>query len=286
MNEIAIFFLHGLAYAGLLFLVSSGLTLVFGMMSVLNFAHASFYMLGAYFAYSILQLTDNFWLALAVSPILLFVIGAVVERFLLRKVHVLGHVHELLLTFGLAYIIHEAVKWVWGTDPHALTVSSFLSGSVELMGLVYPVYRLFVFGASVALGLFMWLILFKTRIGIIVRAAVEDSAMVGALGINVPMVFMGVFATGAALSGLAGVVAGPLMSVDPGMAGAILVDAFVVIVVGGMGSLGGAVLASFLIGELQAFGVLLFPQFSLALIYMLMAVVLVLKPEGLFGEKQ
>ena len=285
MNEMAIFFLHGLAYAGLLFLVSSGLTLVFGMMSVLNFAHASFYMLGAYFAYSILQLIDNFWLALAVSPILLFVIGAVVERFLLRKVHVLGHVHELLLTFGLAYIIHEAVKWIWGTDPHALTISGLLAGSVELMGIVYPVYRLFVFAAAVCLGLFMWLILFKTRIGIIVRAAVEDSAMVGALGTNVPLVFMGVFATGAALSGLAGVVAGPLMSVDPGMAGAILIDAFVVIVVGGMGSLGGAVLASFIIGELQSFGVLLFPQFSLALIYMLMAVVLVLKPEGLFGER-
>ncbi len=286
MNEFAIFFLHGLAYAGLLFLVSSGLTLVFGMMSVLNFAHASFYMLGAYFAYSILQITDNFWLALAISPILLFVIGAVVERFLLRKVHVLGHVHELLLTFGVAYIIHEAVKWIWGTDPHALTVSSFLSGSVEMMGIVYPVYRLFVFGASVCLGLFMWMVLFKTRIGIIVRAAVEDSPMVGALGINVPLVFMGVFATGAALSGLAGVVAGPLMSVDPGMAGAILIDAFVVIVVGGMGSLGGAVLASFIIGELQSFGVLLFPQFSLALIYMLMAVVLVLRPQGLFGERQ
>lgn len=286
MNEVAVFFLHGLAYAGLLFLVSSGLTLVFGMMSVLNFAHASFYMLGAYFAYSLLQITGNFWLALIVSPLLLLVIGALVERFLLRKVHVLGHVHELLLTFGLAYIIHEAVKWIWGTNPHALAISGFLASTVDIMGFTYPVYRLFVFGVSVVLGLFMWLILFKTRIGIIVRAAVEDSAMVGALGINVPMVFTGVFAMGAALSGLAGVTAGPLISVDPSMAGAILLDAFVVIVVGGMGSLGGAVMASFIIGELQSFGVLLFPSFSLALIYMLMAVVLVIRPEGLFGEKQ
>lgn len=286
MNEIAVFFLHGLAYAGLLFLVSSGLTLVFGMMNVLNFAHASFYMLGAYFAYSLLQIIDNFWLALLVSPLLLLIIGGVVERFLLRKVHVLGHVHELLLTFGLAYIIHEAVKWVWGTDPHALAVSGFLAGTVNIIGITYPVYRLFVFGVSVALGLSMWLVLFKTKIGIIVRAAVEDSSMVAALGIKVPMVFMGVFAVGAALSGLAGVTAGPLMSVDPGMAGAILVDAFVVIVVGGMGSLGGAVMASVIIGELQSFGVLLFPKFSLALIYMLMAVVLVIRPEGLFGEKQ
>ncbi|MBI4797389.1 MAG: branched-chain amino acid ABC transporter permease [Desulfarculus sp.] len=235
MGELMVFFLHGLAYAGLLFLVSSGLTLVFGMMNVLNFAHASFYMLGAYFALAIAHYTNQFWLTLALAPLLLMVLGALVERFLLRKVHVLGHVHELLLTFGLAYIIQEGVKWI--------------------------------------------------RIGIIVRAAVNDSAMVNALGINVPYVFMGVFSVGAGLSGLAGAAAGPLLGVFPGMAGSILVDAFVVIVVGGMGSLGGAVLASLLIGQLQSFGVLLFPKFSLALIYMLMALVLVLKPEGLFGEK-
>lgn len=286
MGEAAVFFLHGLAYAGLLFLVSSGLTLVFGMMNVLNFAHASFYMLGAYFAYSILQFTGNFWLALVVSPILLLFIGALVERFLLRKVHVYGHLHELLLTFGLAYIIHEAVKFIWGTTPQAMPLSGFLADTVNLFGVVYPVYRLFIFCLSAALGLGMALVLFKTRIGIIVRAAVDDSPMVDALGINVPLVFMGVFAVGAALSGFAGVTAGPLLSVFPGMADSILVDAFVVIVVGGMGSLGGAVLASFIIGELQSFGVLLFPDFSLALIYMLMALVLVLKPEGLFGEKQ
>jgi branched-chain amino acid transport system permease protein len=286
MSEIAVFFLHGLAYAGLLFLVSSGLTLVFGMMNVLNFAHASFYMLGAYFAYSLLRITGDFWLALIISPLLLMAIGAVIERFLLRKVHVLGHVHELLLTFGIAYIIQEGVKWIWGTSPQAMTVTGFLADTVNLMGVTYPVYRLFIFGISVALGLLMALVLFKTRIGIIVRAAVDDSPMVGALGINVPRVFMGVFAVGAALSGFAGVTAGPLLSVFPGMAESILVDAFVVIVVGGMGSLGGAVLASFIIGQLQSFGVILFPEFSLALIYMLMALVLVVKPEGLFGEKQ
>ncbi|WP_338606220.1 branched-chain amino acid ABC transporter permease [Desulfoferula mesophila] len=286
MGEAAVFFLHGLAYAGLLFLVSSGLTLVFGMMNVLNFAHASFYMLGAYFAYSILHYTGNFWLALLISPIILLFIGAFVERYLLRKVHVHGHVHELLLTFGLAYIIQEAVKLLWGTTPQAMPLTGLLADTVNFFGVVYPVYRLFIFCLSALLGLGMALLLFKTRIGIIVRAAVDDNPMVDALGINVPLVFMGVFAVGAALSGFAGVAAGPLLSVFPGMAGAILVDAFVVIVMGGMGSLGGAVLASFIIGELQSFGVLLFPDFSLALIYMLMALVLVLKPEGLFGEKQ
>ncbi len=285
MGEVMVFFLHGLAYAGLLFLVSSGLTLVFGMMNVLNFAHASFYMLGAYFALAIAHYTHQFWLTLLLAPVLLMVLGALVERYLLRKVHVLGHVHELLLTFGLAYIIQEGVKWIWGNNPQAVTVTGFLASSLKLGGIVYPVYRLFLFALSAVLGASMALVIYKTRIGIIVRAAVNDAAMVNALGINVPYVFMGLFAVGAGLSGLAGATAGPLLGVFPGMAGAILVDAFVVIVVGGMGSLGGAVVASLIIGQLQSFGVLLFPQFSLALIYMLMALVLVLKPEGLFGEK-
>ena len=286
MKSTLIFFLHGLTYAGLLFLVSSGLTLVFGMMNVLNFAHATFYMLGAYFSWTLLRTTDNFWLSLVAAPTLLFFIGAFVERFLLRRVHVLGHVHELLLTFGLAYVITEAVKWTWGTNPLAVPITGFLAQSVDLFGIVYPVYRIFVFSASVLVGLLMSLFLYKTRFGIIIRGAVDDSDTVGALGINVPAVFMATFAFGAALSGFAGVIAGPLLTTFPGMGDAILVDAFVVIVVGGLGSLGGAVVASLVIGELQSFGVLLFPKFSLALIYMLMAVVLVVKPSGLFGRQQ
>jgi branched-chain amino acid transport system permease protein len=286
MSEAFVFFLHGLAYAGLLFLVSSGLTLVFGMMNVLNFAHAAFYMLGAYLAYSIMHYSGSFLLALVLSPLVLLVVGSLVEKFLLRRVHSGGHVHELLLTFGLAYVIQEAVKFIWGTTPQAMTVSGVLAETITLFGVTYPIYRLFICGLALAVALAMALILYRTRLGIIVRAAVDDSAMVGALGINVPFFFMGVFGVGAALSAFAGVVAGPLLSVFPGMAEAILIDAFVVIVVGGMGSLGGAVLASFLIGELQSFGVLWFPKFSLALIYMLMALVLILKPEGLLGEKQ
>lgn len=286
MKSTLIFFLHGLTYAGLLFLVSSGLTLMFGMMNVLNFAHATFYMLGAYFSWTLLRATDNFWVSLVAAPALLFFIGAFVERFLLRRVHVLGHVHELLLTFGLAYVLTEAVKWAWGTNPLAVPITGFLAQSVDLFGIVYPVYRIFVFSASVLVGILMSLFLYKTRVGIIIRGAVDDSDMVGALGINVPAVFMATFAFGAALSGFAGVIAGPLLTTFPGMGDAILVDAFVVIVVGGMGSLGGAVLASLIIGELQSFGVLLFPKFSLALIYLLMAVVLVVRPSGLFGRQQ
>ena len=287
MNEFAVFFLHGLAYAGLLFLVSAGLTLVFGMMNVLNFAHAAMYMLGAYFSYSImLRMSGQIWVSLIVCPIALFIIGALIERFLLRKVHANGHVAELLLTFGLAYIITELVKWYWGNYPLAVNVSGFLNGTVQMMGITYPIYRIFIFLCAIFVGLVMAFILYKTRLGIILRAAVNDSETVNTLGVNVPLVFMGVFAFGAALSGFAGVIAGPLLSTFPGMAHDILLDAFVVIVVGGFGSLGGAVVASLLIGELQSFGVLLFPKLSIALMYMLMAAVLIIKPSGLFGEEQ
>lgn len=286
MNEIAVFFLHGLAYAGLLFLVSAGLTLVFGMMNVLNFAHAAMYMLGAYFSYSILlRFTGQIWLSLLVCPVLLFVIGALIERFLLRRVHKFGHVQELLLTFGLAYIITELVKWYWGNYPLAVNIGGFLGGTVQVIGITYPVYRIFIFACAIFVGVVMALILYKTRLGIILRASVNDNEMANALGVNVPLVFMGVFAFGAALSGFAGVIAGPLLSTFPGMAQEILIDAFVVIVVGGFGSLGGAIIASFLIGELQSFGVLFFPKLSIALVYLLMAVVLIIKPSGLFGEE-
>lgn len=286
MSDIPVFILHGLAYAGLLFLVSSGLTLVFGMMNVLNFAHAAFYMMGAYFSYTVLKLTGNFWLSIIICPILMFIFGMMVERFLLRRVHALGHVHELLLTFGLAYIITESVKWIWGNYPLAVTLGNFLEGQVDIFGITYPVYRLFMMLCAVVIGLIMYIVLYKTRVGIIVRAAVNDNEMVNALGINIPLVFMSVFAAGAALSGFAGVIAGPLLTTYPGMAAEILIDAFVVIVVGGFGSLGGALLASLIIGELQSFGALLIPKLSMALIYMLMAAVLIIKPSGLFGEEQ
>lgn len=287
MSEIPIFFLHGLAYAGLLFLVSAGLTLVFGMMNVLNFAHAAMYMLGAYFSYSILlRFTGQLWLSLLVCPIILFVIGSLIERFLLRRVHAYGHVQELLLTFGLAYIITELVKWHWGNYPLAVNIGGFLGSTIQIFGMTYPVYRMFIFVCAVFVGMVMAFILYKTRLGIILRASVNDREMTNILGVNVPFVFIGVFGFGAALSGFAGVIAGPLLSTFPGMAQEILIDAFVVIVVGGFGSLGGAVVASFLIGELQSFGVLLFPNLSIALVYLLMAVVLITKPSGLFGEEQ
>jgi branched-chain amino acid transport system permease protein len=278
--------LHGLVYGMLLFLVASGLTLVFGMMGVLNLAHAGFYMLGAYLAYSFLQWSGNFWLSLLIAPICVGIAGALVERFLLRKVHVHGHAYELLLTFGVFLAIGEIVKWFWGNSPLPVPVPPSLSGSINLLGLTYPYYRLFILCCGIAVLLLMAILLMKTRIGITIRAAVSDAEMVDGLGTNVPVVFLGVFSIGSALAGLGGVIAGPFLTTYPGMGFDILVDTFVVIVIGGFGSLLGALLASIMIGELQSYGILILPNFALVFQFLLMAVVLIARPTGLFGEKE
>ena len=285
METFVIQFLHGLVYGMLLFLVSSGLTLVFGMMSVLNIAHASFYMLGAYFSYQILRMVDNFWVALIVSPIIVGFLGILMERFLLRRVHAGGHVQEFVITFGILFVINESVKWIWGTEPLPVPIPPALSGSVMIMGSVYPAYRLFILFFSLGVLALMAYILLKTRLGITVRAAVSDRDMVSALGTNTPFVFMLVMGIGTWLAGLAGVIAGPFISTYPGMALEILVDCFVVTVTGGLGSLLGAVVASFLIGQLSSFGILFIPRFAIVFAFLLMAIVLIIKPSGLFGEK-
>jgi branched-chain amino acid transport system permease protein len=277
--------LHGVVYGMLLFLVSSGLTLVFGMMGILNIAHAAFYMLGAYLAWTTVQATGSFWLSLLVAPLLVGTLGALVERFLLRRTHAFGHAYELLLTFGLFFMIGEAVRWVWGSYTLQVPVPAALAGSVPFIGSQYPVYRLFILGVSGAICLVMGLVLLRTRLGIIIRSAVADAEMVGALGHNTPIVSLGVFTVGSALAALAGVIAAPFLQVDPAMGSAILIDSFVVIVIGGFGSLLGALLASLMIGELQSFGILWFSQLALVFQFLLMATVLILRPQGLFGEK-
>ncbi len=278
--------IHGLVYGMLLFLVASGLTLVFGMMGVLNLAHAGFYMLGAYFAYFVVSWSGNFWLSLLMAPIGVGIAGAFVERFLLRKVHTYGHAFELLLTFGVFLAIGEVVKWFWGNAPLPVPVPPSLSGSIIIMGAKYPHYRLFILGCGIVVLLFMAIFILRTRIGITIRAAVSDAEMVDALGVNVPLVFLGVFAVGAALAGVGGVIAGPFLTTYPGMGFDILIDTFVVIVVGGFGSLLGALVASVMIGELQSYGILILPKFALVFQFILMAVVLIARPTGLFGEKE
>jgi branched-chain amino acid transport system permease protein len=278
--------MHGLVYGMLLFLVASGLTLVFGMMGVLNLAHAAFYMLGAYLAYTVTVYLGNFWLSLILAPLIVGVLGALIQRFLLRKAHKGGHVAELLLTFGVFYVLSELVRLIWGSNPLPVSVPPLLTGDIPFMGMTYPIYRLFIllFSAIILTG--MALVLMRTRIGILVRAAVSDGDMVDALGTNVPVVFMGVFGGGAALAALAGVIAAPFLSVFPGMGLDVLLDCFVVIVIGGFGSLFGAFIASLTIGELQSFGILWFPRLAMVFQFLLMAIVLIVRPTGLLGEKE
>lgn len=255
METVVFSTLNGVLYGLLLFMLASGLTLIFSMMGVLNFAHASFYMLGAYLAYTIGAVT-GFWLAMVLAPLLVGLFGAAVERFGLRHVHRNGHVAELLFTFGLAYLIEEIVKLVWGKNPLPYTAPEILQQPLfTLWGTHYPALRIFMMAVAIGMFVVLWLLLKRTRVGLIVQAALTHPHMVGHLGHNVPLVFMGVFAVGCAMAGLAGVVGGVLLITDPAMALTLGPIVFVVVVVGGMGSLSGAFVASLLIGLIQTFAI-------------------------------
>lgn len=278
--------IHGLCYGMILFLVASGLTLIFGMMGILNLAHASFFMLSAYISYTVLQVTGNFWLALLVAPVVSAVIGVLMERFLLRRVHAFGHIGELILTVGVSLVILEGVKVFWGTENLPLPVPEFLQGLVSFGGLEYPIYRLFIITMALVLLAILTVILYKTRLGMVVRAAVSDADMVNALGINVPLVFMAVFGIGTWMAGVAGVAIAPILTVFPGLADQMGMDAFMVVVTGGFGSLGGAFLVSILFGLLSSYGVQFVSTLAPVLMFIFMAIVLVFKPMGLFGERE
>ncbi|QJW83793.1 branched-chain amino acid ABC transporter permease [Ramlibacter terrae] len=312
MDTFIVSLLNGLIYGLLLFMVSAGLTLIFGMMGVLNFAHASFYMLGAYFAYA-LQDVLGFWGALVLSPLLVGFVGTVVERFFLRRVHHHGHAHELLLTFGLSFIIAELVKLFFGNFPVNYRIPKSLDfAAFTIGGANYPVYRLLMGAVAAAMFVAIYLLLTRTRVGIVVRSAIYRPRMAEALGHNVPLVFMGVFGVGAALAGLAGAVAGAFYTTNPNMALELGVMVFVVVVVGGLGSLEGAMLASLLIGVITSLavavdatladalgfvgakawaqgvgGLLTLKVSSLAatIPFALMLLVLLVRPGGLLGEK-
>ena len=285
--------LNGISYGLLLFMLSSGLTLVFSLMGVLNFAHASFYMLGAYFAYQV-SVKIGFWPALVLAPVLVGATGMLVERWGLRRVHRYGHVAELLFTFGLAYLIEEAVHLVWGRMAVGYQVPPELDGPLfQIMGSQYPIYRGFMMLVSVAMLVSIWLALTRTRIGLVIQASLTHPQTVEALGHNVPRVFMLVFGGGAALAGLAGVIGGNAFVTEPGMAAAVGPIIFVIVVVGGMGSLAGAFIASLLIGCMQTFAVSLdwslggitIAQAAPVLPYLLMVLMLILRPRGLMGTR-
>jgi branched-chain amino acid transport system permease protein len=285
MDTFVIQFIHGLVYGLLLFLVASGLTLVFGMMSVLNIAHVSFYMLGAYLSYTMFKVVGNFWLALIICPIVVAFVGILMERFILRRVHAAGHVQEFVITFGILFALNETVKWIWGAENLSVPAPSILAGSLMIMGNTYPTYRVFILFFSLFILAFLAFILMKTRLGITVRAMVSDRDMASALGTNTPFVFMLVMGIGSWLAGLAGVIAAPFLGLSSSMGLDFLTDCFIVTVTGGLGSILGAVVASFLIGQLSSFGILFVPRFAIVFAFLFMAIILIIKPSGLFGEK-
>jgi branched-chain amino acid transport system permease protein len=314
MEFFTISLLNGLSYGLLLFMLSSGLTLIFSMMGVLNFAHASFYMLGAYFAFSVTELI-GFWPALLIAPLLVGVLGAAFEKYCLRRVHKFGHVPELLITFGLSYILLEMVQLVWGRSSVDYRVPAELSGPLfTLFGTQFPIYRGFMMLVALLMLLAVWLLLTRTRIGLVIQAALTHPETVESLGHNVPRVFMLVFGGGAALAGLAGVIGGNAFVTEPGMAATVGSVIFVVVVVGGMGSLAGAFLASLLIGIVQTFavaidssligaaqmlGATVTPQtFGYAILklkisqiapimpYLFLVLILIFRPKGLLGTRE
>jgi branched-subunit amino acid ABC-type transport system permease component len=276
--------LNGLAYGVLLFLLSVGLTLIFGMLDIVNLAHGSFYMLGAYAGLTLIAVTGRFWLALLLAPVLVGLVGALIERGLLRPLYRRPPLDQVLLTFGFIYFFEDAVKWLWGGKIRSIPTPDLFAGSVTFGTVTIPSYRLFVIGFGFAMAVALWLLIERTRLGAVVRAGVFDAEMTAGLGIDIGRVFTGVFAFGAALGGLSGVIAGPIQSAYPAMGVSILIPALIVVVVGGLGSLKGSLVGSLVIGQAETFGKAWLPGVSMLMIYVVMALVLLLRPQGLFGR--
>ena len=276
--------LHGLVFGAALGLVALGLTVIFGLLGVMNFAHGELYMFGAYAGIVVIALTHSFWVALVVAPLAVGVIGAVTEVATLRPLYRREPLYGLILTFGLALTFREGIRQIFGGDMRRILPP--IPGSTPLLGITYPNYRLFLFGAAVVLLLAIWLFFTKTRAGIIVRAAVQDAEMLDGLGVNVPRVFTLTFAGSAALAALAGLLLAPIFTVYPQMGVELILLAFIVVILGGMGSLGGSVLAALVIGVLQSLLALwMNPQRVAIAVFGIMILVLIVRPRGFFGRE-
>ena len=274
----------GLALGAIYVLLALGMSLLFGMLTVVNFAHGAFYMLGAYAGLVVLGLGGSFWACLVLAPVMVGMIGLVVERFLIRPLYGRGIDYPLLLTFGLAYIVVELVRIGFGTQGLPFDTPDELVGAVDIGVGYFPLYRLFVIGVAVVVVASLWLFLERTPYGLIIRAGARDPQIVRILGIDVGRVWLVVFGIGTGLAALAGLLAAPLQGASPEMGGPILVEAFVVTVVGGMGSLLGAVLAGLLVGLVVSMTSLFAPEMAQVAIFALMAVVLLVRPQGFFGR--
>jgi branched-chain amino acid transport system permease protein len=282
-------FMGGLTAAMFLFLIASGLSLIFGVLRVLNFAHGSFYMLGAYIAWQVVHwvsvaLPGHFWLATLAATAGIAILGGVIERSLFRFLYDREELYQLLFTYALVLILGDAAKYVWGTDQLSVSRPSILNGGFEIFSTTVPYYNLFIIiiGPLIALG--VWLMLTRTGLGRMVRAAALDREMLDALGANVGWLYTGMFMLSAALAGLSGALVTPIQSIVPGMDVEIIVQAFIVVVIGGLGSFWGTFWGSMLYGQVLSFGILIFPGFSLFSVFALMAVILIVRPWGLFGR--
>ncbi|HXP76154.1 MAG TPA: branched-chain amino acid ABC transporter permease [Stellaceae bacterium] len=277
--------LNGVQYGLLLFLVASGLTLIFGIMGIINLAHGSFYMMGAYLAFSLTELVGNFWLAIVLGIPLSVAIGLALELLLFRRLYRRDHLYQVLLTYGLILIMEEVRSLLVGDDVHGIAVPALFEFSIRLTDtLSYPAYRLVMSAICLVMAGLMALVIQRTRLGMTIRAGANNREMVELLGIDVGLVYRIVFAAGVALAAFAGMIAAPVASVYPGMGNQILIVSFVVVVIGGIGSIKGAFLGSLLIGLADTFGQVLAPQISGMTVYMLMAAVLLWWPAGLFGR--
>ncbi|HTZ38375.1 MAG TPA: branched-chain amino acid ABC transporter permease [Stellaceae bacterium] len=281
-------FMGGLTTAMFLFLIASGLSLVFGIMRVINFAHGSFYMLGAYLAWQAVQWVHptgaGFWIAALFSAATVGLLGAVVERLFFRSLYGREELYQLLFTYALVLILGDAAKFIWGVDQLSVSTPPVLAGSVQLFGSTQPLYSLFIIVLGPIIAFLGWLGINKTGVGRLVRAAQMDREMLDALGANVGTIYTGMFVFASCLAGLSGALITPIQSIVPGMDVLIIVQAFIVVVIGGMGSFWGTFWGSVIYGQVLSFGILIFPGFSLFSVFALMAVILIVRPWGLFGR--
>ena len=278
--------LNAVGLAALLFLVSVGLSLVFGILRVVNFAHGVFYMLGAYVSFTAVALSGSFWLSLLVVPPLVGIFGALIESSTLRFIYRRPPIYQLLLTFGLALMLEEGVRLVYGPTAKPVDPPPLLQGAVRLAGLDYPRYRLFLIVLGIVVGLGLWLFLRRTRAGLVIRAVAQNSEMADCLGADVQRVRTLVFGFACALAGLGGVAAAPMTSAYLGMGISVIVDAFVVVVVGGLGSIGGSMAGSLIVGAAQTWGGFYFSETAMVIMYAVMGAILIFRPWGLFGEEE
>lgn len=278
-------FVIGVSLAASLFLIASGLTIIFGLLRLINFAHASLYALGAYFCFTVTAMTHNFWLGMGLSVVLTMAVGAVMEMGFLRRIYGREHILQLLLTYALILVITDATKFGWGAFPLTVSPPSALSGSVEFLGNSIPTYCFFLIGAGAAVGIGLSIVLYRTKWGTVIRSAAYDREMTSVLGVNVRRLYTLVFVLGAGLAGLGGAVAAPMTTIIPDMGMLIIIDSFAVIIIGGVGSLAGAAMGSLIIGVWGAIGLLVVPQFAMVFTFVLMAVILLLRPWGFFGDR-